>query len=311
MQQAFYDNSILNLSNCTICPRKCGVDRTNGALGFCRQPATFTLARAALHFWEEPCLSGTSGSGAIFFSGCNMQCVFCQNHEIALSNHGKSISAERFVQICFELQEKGANNINLVTPTHFVPLIIPALQQAKRQGLALPIVYNSSGYESVDTLRCLEGLVDIYLPDLKYCNSDLSATLSKAPDYFQVATKAIQEMVRQVGTPKIDERTGLMQSGVIVRHLCLPEQSKDTKKILRYLYTTYGNQIYLSIMNQYTPMPQIKNVTELSYLHHPVSDAQYEKIIQFAIALGIENAFIQEGETQSDSFVPDFSLEGV
>jgi len=311
MRTSSLENQILDLSSCTICPRKCGVDRANGKTGFCRQTADLFLARAALHFWEEPCISGKEGSGAVFFTGCNMQCIFCQNHDIALSGRGKQVSPDRLVEIFFELQAKGANNINLVTPTHFVPQIIPILQKAKNQGLHIPIVYNTSGYENVDTLRLLDGLVDIYLPDLKYYDCELSQKLSKAPDYFDVATAAIAEMVRQVGTPCFDDATSLMTKGVIVRHLCLPAQSKDTKKILRYLHTTYKNTIYISIMNQYTPMPQVNKLTDMSFLSQTVSTDSYEKILQFAIALGIENAFYQEGETQSESFIPDFSYEGL
>lgn len=301
-----------SLEHCRICPRECGVNRSLGQLGFCRQPASFSLARAALHFWEEPCISGTVGSGAVFFSGCNLQCVFCQNHSIAISNQGKDVSSSRLVEIYLELQEKGAANINLVTPTHFLPLILPTLEKAKSQGLRIPIVYNTSAYEKVDSLRLLEGFIDIYLPDCKYYSPQLSQKLSSAPDYFEKASAALAEMYRQVGKPILDADTGLMKRGMIVRHLCLPGQAKDTKKVLRYLHNTYGSNIYISILNQYTPMPQLGALPpETESLKHPLSREEYDKIIRFAQTIGIEQGFLQEGETQSQSFIPDFTFEGL
>lgn len=271
-------------------------------------PAELLVARAALHMWEEPCISGTVGSGTVFFSGCNLKCVFCQNHSIALGDLGKAISNQRLAEIFLELQEKGAANINLVTPTHYIPQIRDALILSKKQGLTLPIVYNTSSYESPASLSLLEGLIDIYLPDLKYYSQELSREYSHADDYFQVATTAISEMYRQVGTPIFDNTTGLMKRGMIVRHLLLPDQSKDSKKILRYLYETYGDTIYISIMNQYTPLPHVAHIPKLN---RKVTYEEYEKIIRFALRLGIENAYIQEGETASESFIPPFDYEGV
>lgn len=297
------------LSDCTLCPRECHVDRNAGEIGYCGQTAALTAARAALHFWEEPCLSGTNGSGAVFFSGCNLRCVYCQNHEIAHGLSGREITVSRLSKIFLELQEKGAHNVNLVTPTHFVPQIITALETAKKQGLSIPVVYNTSSYEKTETLKKLDGLVDIYLPDLKYCDSTLSSQYSHASDYFEIAAAAIAEMVRQTGAPVFaQDADSLMKKGVIVRHLLLPGCEKDSRRILRYLHETYGNDIYVSIMNQYTPLSQVRDIPRLN---RKISSREYEKIIDFAISIGIENGFIQEGETASESFIPAFDGEGL
>ena len=296
------------LSNCILCPRNCGVNRTTGQIGYCGMPADLRVARAALHMWEEPCISGSMGSGTVFFSGCNLKCVFCQNHSIALGDCGKVITIQRLAEIFLKLQEKGAANINLVTPTHYIPQIRDALLLAKENGLKLPIVYNTGGYEKTESLRLLEGLVDIYLPDLKYFSAELSSAYSHAPDYFQVATTAIAEMYRQVGPSIFDEDTGMMKRGMIVRHLVLPGQTKDSKKVLRYLYETFGEHIYISIMNQYTPLPHVANIPSLNRC---VTTEEYDKIVNFALRLGITNAFIQEGETAEESFIPPFDMEGV
>lgn len=295
------------LSDCTLCPRHCHVNRLLGQAGYCGQ-TTLKAARASLHMWEEPCISGTAGSGTVFFSGCNLRCIFCQNYHIALGEAGREISTKHLAEIFLSLQAQGANNINLVTPTHFVPQILLALQSAKEHGLTIPIVYNSSGYESTETLRLLEGYVDIYLPDFKYMDPALSLKYSHAQDYFTKAKESLAEMVRQTGSPVFDPATGLMKRGVIVRHLLLPGQTKDSKKILRYLHTTYGNQIFISIMNQYTPLPQVK---ELPELNRRVSPAEYERVLDFALRIGIENGFFQEGETASDSFIPEFDERGL
>lgn len=295
------------LSNCILCPRQCGVDRTSGQTGYCGMPESLLVARAALHMWEEPCISGSTGSGTVFFSGCNLKCVFCQNHSIALGACGKPITVQRLAEIFLELQEKKATNINLVTPTHYIPQIRDALLLAKKNGLTLPIVYNTGNYESVASLRLLDGLIDIYLPDLKYYSTELSSQYSHAADYFQVATKALAEMYRQVGAPILDQTSGMMKRGMIVRHLLLPSQTKDSKKILRYLYETYGDNIYISIMNQYTPLTHVKNYPELN---RKVSTEEYDKLVSFALRLGITNAFIQEGETAEESFIPPFDMEG-
>ncbi len=297
-----------SMRDCTLCPRKCHANRLDGKVGFCRQTAEITAARAALHFWEEPCISGTCGSGAVFFSGCNLQCVFCQNHSIAIGQAGHTLSLERLSEIFLELQAKGAANINLVTAGHFLPQICFALENAKANGLTIPVVYNSSGYEEVTALQLLEGLVDIYLPDLKYKSGELSARYSHAADYFEKACAAIAEMFRQVGKPAYDPETGHMQKGVIVRHLLLPGQSADSKRVLRYLHNTYKNDICVSIMNQYTPLPHVAVFPELN---RKITEAEYGKVIAFAEQIGIEEGFIQEGDTVGESFIPVFDGEGL
>ena len=295
------------LSNCTLCPRNCRVDRTAGQIGFCGMPDQIYAARAALHPWEEPCLVGEQGSGTVFFSGCNMKCCFCQNHNIALGQLGKPISIARLSEIFLELQQKGATNINLVTPTHYIPQICQALIDAKEQGLHLPIVYNTGGYEKAQSLRLLDGLIDVYLPDFKYYSSELSTRCSNAPDYYTHARLALAEMYRQTGPCRFDEN-GILIRGIIVRHLILPGQVKDSKKILHYLHDTYQDNIWISIMNQYTPLPQVEAIPELN---RKLTDAEYDRVVDFAIRLGIENAFIQEGDTAEESFIPPFDMEGI
>lgn len=298
---------------CNLCPRNCSVDREHGKTGYCGQTDKLYVARAALHMWEEPCISGKEGSGTVFFCGCSLRCIFCQNHAIALGKEkngdkiGKEISIQRLKEIFLELQSQGANNINLVTGTHYIPQIAEALRFAKAEGLIIPIVYNTGGYEKVESLRMLEGLVDIYLPDMKYVSGELSKEYSNAPDYFEVASIALEEMVRQVGEPEFDDR-GYIKKGVIVRHLVLPGSTKDSKAVLEYLWNTYGNKIYISIMNQYTPMEQIKNHPLLS---RKVTKREYQKVVDYALSLGWENGFIQEGETAKESFIPGFHGVGV
>lgn len=341
---------VKEMENCMLCPRECSVNRKKGEMGVCGQTAAIKAARAALHMWEEPCISGQNGSGTVFFSGCNLGCIFCQNHNIATGKAGIEISIERLAEIFLELQEKGANNINLVTAGHFVPQVVEALKLAKQQGLYLPIVYNTSSYEKVETLRLLEGYVDIYLPDLKYVDSAISSRYSHAADYFTCASAAIAEMVRQVGEPefvferaagkegssaefpadekkKISEQQNnmifdaaeyqerseageslLMRKGVIVRHLVMPDCVEDSKRVISYLLKTYGGQIFISIMNQYTPLPQCREYPELS---RRVTEAEYDAVVDYAIELGIENGFIQEGDVAEESFIPEFDGEGI
>ncbi len=285
---------------CNLCPRECGVDRTVNT-GFCSVGQTLKISRAALHFYEEPPISAQNGSGTVFFSGCNLRCVYCQNKEISLG-FGKEITVQRLAQIFLELQQKGAHNINLVTPDHFVPQIKNALVLAKQNGLELPIVYNTSGYCNVNTLRLLDGLVDIYLTDFKYFDDSLSLKYSGAKDYKHIASLATKEMFRQVGKPVFDEN-GVMQKGVIVRHLVLPGFLANSKDILEYLYATYKDDIYISIMNQFTPM----NLEKFPEINRTVSEKEYQEIVLFANMLGIKHAFVQEGDTQKESFIPDFS----
>lgn len=295
------------MSACTLCPRECHVDRSSGKKGFCGMDGTIYLARAALHMWEEPCISGTKGSGAVFFSGCGLRCCFCQNHDIAIGSRGLAVSVERLGEIFLELKEKGAANINLVTGAHYVPQIIEALKLARMQGMDLPVVYNSSGYEKLETLKLLEGYVDIYLPDLKYMEPDLAQKFSHAPDYVERAKAAIKEMVRQSGSCQFGE-DGYIRRGTIVRHLILPGHTKNSRKVLRYLHETYGEEIYISIMNQYTP---VREFGEFKELNRKVTKREYEKVLDTAVEMGIQNEFIQEGETASESFIPEFDYEGV
>lgn len=287
---------------CNLCPRACNRNRANGELGFCGMPEDIYIARAALHMWEEPCISGKEGSGAVFFTGCPLRCVFCQNRKIALGKIGKKISVERLSEIFIELQSQGANNINLVTPTHYNMQIKEALVRAKNRGLTIPIVYNTSSYENVETLKNLEGLIDVYLPDLKYVSSELSQRYSNAPDYFVVASKAIDEMYRQVGECVFDEK-GKIKKGVIVRHMILPGHTKDSKAVLDYLVKKYKNDIYVSIMNQYTPMEDLQGYEEIN---RKVTKREYEKVVNYSLEIGLENGFIQEGGTAKESFIPDF-----
>ncbi len=295
------------LENCTLCPRNCNVNRLKNKVGFCKGGREVKVARAALHFWEEPCISGGKGSGTIFFSNCTLRCVFCQNNEISQCELGIEISIERLSEIFLELQEKGALNINLVTPTHYVPQIIDALKIAKEKGLNLPIIYNSSGYEKVETIKLLKGYIDVYLPDLKYYNYKYSLKYSKASNYFDFASKAIDEMVKQVGEVKFN-KDGIIEKGVIVRHLLLPGLLFDSKKILDYLHKTYENKIYISIMNQYTPLKHVEYYPEIN---KKISSKYYETIIDYAVSIGINNGFIQEEGTAKESFIPHFDYEGI
>lgn len=293
--------------NCLLCPRKCGINRAAGQTGVCGVSAEIRVARAALHYWEEPCISGEKGSGAVFFSGCSLHCVFCQNREISDGKVGKIISKERLRDIFLELKAKGTNNINLVTPGQYIPDIVWAVRDARRYGMELPIVYNTSGYENADELKQLEGIVDVYLPDFKYMDSALSAKYSRAKDYPSVAKQAISEMVRQQPKVVIDDATGLIQKGVIVRQLLLPGHVNDAKAILKYLHDTYQDSIYISMMSQFTPIA-LKDYPEIN---RTVTRREYERLIDYAIKIGITNAFIQEGNVAKDSFIPAFDCEGV
>lgn len=295
------------LENCTLCPRACGVNRLEGKRGFCGAGDKVKVARAALHHWEEPCISGKVGSGTVFFSHCTLKCVFCQNYDISQCQSGKEISIERLSYIFLELQEKGALNINLVTPTHFVPQIIEALKLAKSNGLKLPVVYNSSGYETVETIKLLNGYVDVYLPDMKYFNSKYSTKYSKAPEYFNYAKEALDEMVRQVGEPIFNEN-GIIQKGVVIRHLMLPGLLFDSKKVIDYVYKAYGNKVFISLMNQYTPLEHVKDYPEIN---KPLNQKHYESLINYSLDIGVENGFIQEEGTAKESFIPAFDYEGI
>lgn len=293
--------------NCLLCPRKCGINRSTGQTGVCGVSSEIKVARAALHYWEEPCISGKRGSGAVFFSGCSLHCVFCQNREISDGKAGKVISKERLSDIFMELADKGANNINLVTPGQYIPDIVWAVNDAKSRGMKLPIIYNTSGYENVTELKLLEGIVDVYLPDFKYMDSTLSARYSRAKDYPSVAKQALSEMVRQQPDVVIDDATGFIQKGVIVRQLLLPGHVNDAKAVLKYLYDTYHDHVYISMMSQFTPIA-LKDYPEIN---RTVTRREYERLVDYALEIGITNAFIQEGDVAKDSFIPAFDCEGV
>lgn len=293
--------------DCLLCPRKCGINRSTGQTGVCGVSSEIKVARAALHYWEEPCISGKRGSGAVFFSGCSLHCVFCQNREISDGKEGKVISKERLSDIFMELAVKGANNINLVTPGQYIPDIVWAVNDAKSRGMKLPIIYNTSGYENVTELKLLEGIVDVYLPDFKYMDSTLSARYSRAKDYPSVAKQALSEMVRQQPDVVIDDATGLIQKGVIVRQLLLPGHVNDAKAVLKYLYDTYHDHVYISMMSQFTPIA-LKDYPEIN---RTVTRREYERLVDYALKIGITDAFIQEGDVAKDSFIPAFDCEGV
>lgn len=303
--QALYLVNMLIQNKCTLCPRNCQVNRDN-KLGVCQVSNNIKIARAALHFWEEPCISGENGSGAVFFSGCPLHCVFCQNEEISHGRVGQEVSIESLADIYLKLQGDGANNINLVTGTHYIPSIVESVKIAKANGLNIPIIYNTSGYESVESLKLLEGTVDVYLPDFKYMDENLAAKYSHAADYPQIAKAAIAEMVRQCPKPIFNE-DGFITSGVIVRQLLLPGHVNDAKAIIEYLFRTFGDNIYISMMSQYTPMPHIKD--GFPELNRRVTKREYEAIMDYAINLGIENAFVQDRAVAKESFIPSFGNE--
>lgn len=295
------------LENCSLCPRNCGVNRLSEKRGFCGAGDKIRVARAALHYWEEPCISGNIGSGTVFFSYCTLKCVFCQNHNISQCSFGKEISIDRLGEIFIELQEKGALNINLVTPTHYVPQIIEAIRLGRNKGLNIPIIYNSSGYEKVETIKLLKGYIDVYLPDMKYFDSKYSVKYSKAKDYFLYAKESIDEMINQVGNVEFDEN-GIIKKGVIIRHLMLPGLLFDSKKIVDYIHKTYGNKVYISLMNQYTPLEHVKEYPEIN---KPLNQKHYEALIDYSLDIGVEKGFIQEEGTAKESFIPLFNFEGV
>ena len=293
------------LESCTLCPRNCKINRYH-TTGVCGAGEKMKVAHYGLHMWEEPIISGETGSGTIFFSYCNLKCIFCQNYKISTGGYGKEISEERLQELCLDLQKQGANNINLVTPTHYVPQIVSSIHKIKGKELKIPVVYNTSSYENVSTIQMLDGTIDIYLADLKYFDDNLACNYSHCKDYFQYASQAIREMVKQVGKFVIEN--GLMKRGVIVRILILPGHVEDAKRLVHYLYTTYYDTIIISLMNQYTPLKKFDNYPNLS---RKVSDDEYQEVIDYAIDLGVKYAFIQEGETQSESFIPNFDCSKI
>ena len=289
------------LKNCHLCPKNCGVNRYK-QLGFCKSSADLYVSYYSLHMWEEPVISGKHGSGAIFFSNCNLKCIFCQNRKISNDGYGKKISLDRLSDIMLELQEKGAHNINLVTPTHYAPLIKYSINSIKDK-LTIPVVYNTSSYENVETIEMMNGIVNIYLADFKYYDNELGKKYSNCDNYRECAIKSIDEMYKQVG--KFVIKDDLMISGLIVRILVLPGHIDDSKKIIKYLYEKYGDNIIISIMNQYTPLFHIEKYENLN---RKVNDSEYDDIIDYACDIGVKHAFIQEGETQKESFIPDFDI---
>lgn len=289
---------------CNACPRKCNVERNIGEFshGFCKMPYNAVLARASLHLWEEPVISGERGSGAIFFSGCNLRCVFCQNFEISHENFGKQVSKSEFIDIVKRLENQGAHTINLVNPTHFVPFIKEVFSEYKP---SVPVVYNTGGYDDVESIRSLQGLIDVYLPDLKYFDSDVSKKYSNAENYFEKASKAVLEMQRQVGESVIKD--GIMQKGMIIRHLVLPKNTDQSIKILRWIKDNLPIDTYISLMSQYVPYVK----TEYKELNRRIVTAEYQKVIDEFERLGFENGFMQERSSAQTDFIPKFDLSGV
>ena len=287
---------------CNACPRGCNVDRQN-TLGYCKSPEKIKLARASLHYWEEPCISGKNGSGAIFFSGCNLGCVFCQNYEISHGCKGVEVSDDDLVRIMKRLVDEGANNINFVNPTHYSLQLLRVLEKYKPP---VPIVYNTSGYDSVETLKMLDGAVDIYLPDFKYIRPEKALKYSKAEDYPQVAEEALAEMKRQVGEDVFDEN-GIMQRGMIIRHLVLPSNTNSSISALDYLAKNFGDT-YISVMAQYVPCGDL---TEYKEINRPLTQREYDKVVNHIFDLGLQKIFVQELEAASDEFIPDFDFTGV
>ena len=294
------------LESCTLCPKNCKVNR-NEKIGFCGAGIKIRVALVSLHKWEEPCISGKNGAGTIFFSHCNLKCVYCQNFKISSENFGKEISVERLAEIFIEQQQRGANNIELVTPTHYAPQICATVDIAKTRGLNIPVVYNTNSYENLSTLELLKNRVDIFLPDLKYFDDTAAKTFSNAPNYFAVATAAIKKMFELVGECKFDSE-GNLQRGVIVRHLILPNFRKDSFKILDWLKKTFDDKIFISLMNQYTPLFRAKDFKKIN---RRLTTFEYDSVVNYALDIGIKNCYIQVGKTADEKFVPNFDGSGI
>lgn len=292
------------LNNCMLCPHKCGINRLKGNKGRCKCDDKLKIALASLHMFEEPCISGKNGSGTVFFSNCNLNCIYCQNYEISHLGKGKEITVEHLAEIFLKQQEKGAHNINLVTPTMYVFQIIEAIKIAKSKGLDIPIVYNSNGYENVDTIKLLNGYIDVYLPDLKYYSNELSKKYSNINNYFEIATSAIKEMYNQVGKAKFDEN-GMITKGVIIRHLVLPNHIQNTKNILKWISDKMPNDIYVSVMAQYFPTHKAK---EDDLINRKLNKKEYNEVLNYLYSLDLENGYIQELGEHEEEYVPDFDL---
>ncbi len=292
------------LKSCKICPHKCKIDRLSGKIGRCKCDDKLKIALASVHNFEEPCISGKNGSGTVFFSNCNLNCIYCQNYEISQQGKGKEISIEHLAKIFINQQEKGVNNINLVTPTMYVPQIIEAIKIAKNNGLKIPIVYNSNGYENVETIKMLNGYIDIYLPDLKYYSNEISKKYSNVDNYFEIAVNAIKEMQKQVGNPVFDEN-GIIKKGVIIRHLILPNHMLNTKKILKYIKENFDENTYISVMAQYFPTYKAK---ENEKINRKISKKEYKEIENYLYLLNLKNGYIQELGEHEEEYVPTFDL---
>ena len=295
------------LSHCSVCPRHCHVDRTDNQIGFCHASLLPKVALVSAHFWEEPPISGTKGSGTVFFSYCNLRCIFCQNYEISENGFGKEVTIERLAEIFLEQQAMGLHNINLVSPTQFIPQIAVALRLAKNNGLTIPVVYNTNGYESSEGLHLLDGLIDIYLPDFKYWDDKIAQEYSYAPHYSTIASKAILEMRRQVPLDIFDEN-GLMQKGLMIRHLVLPSHYGDSFKILDWIKDTLGGDTYVSLLNQYIPMHRANKIKALS---RKLTTFEYEKVTEYFLNIGLKNGFMQKKSAATSDYTPIFNLEGV
>lgn len=291
------------IASCSLCPRNCGVDRNSGGRGFCGAGRNARIARAALHFWEEPCISGRNGSGTVFFSNCTMKCIYCQNYEVSTRDLGRDVTERELSDIFMDLQKQGANNINLVTPTHYVPQIAEALKAAKAEGLTIPIVYNTGGYEKPETIGYLDGLIDIYMPDFKYYSNETARKYSSANDYCETVKKAISAMMDSVGAPYIN-KDGIMERGVIVRHLMLPGCLGETIKIIDHISRNYGDDVYFSLMSQYTPL---RHIEEYKNLNRRIKSSHYEFAVNRCMENGMNNVYIQDGEAADESFIPEFS----
>lgn len=293
--------------NCSICPRNCRIDRTKGQIGYCQSGHEIKAALASVHMWEEPPISGSCGSGTIFFSGCNLRCVFCQNYTISSENSGKTISTERLSEIMLEQQARGVHNINLVTATHFIPSIIKAVQKAKNNGLKIPIVYNTGGYEKVESIKMLEGTVDIYLPDIKYFSSELSLKYSGASDYFSYASEAVLEMYHQTGNNIYDDN-GIMKSGVIIRHMIMPSHREDSYKVLDWIRDNIGTEACVSLLSQYTPA---YNAEKYKEINRKLMSLEYTRVIEHFFDIGLKNGFMQEKSSAESKYTPIFDLSGL
>ena len=294
----------MNLAKCEICPHKCRIDRTKNQIGRCKSTDKVKIALYSIHDFEEPCISGKNGSGTVFFSNCNMNCIYCQNYEISQEGRGKEISIEELADIFIEQQNRNVENINLVTPTSYVLQIIEAIKIAKSNGLKIPIVYNTNGYERVETLKLLKGYIDIYLPDLKYYEDKIGKKYSKIDNYFEIATKAIQEMYRQVGAPKLDER-GIIKKGLMIRHLVLPNNIENSKKVLKWIKENIDENVYIDIMAQYFPTYKAKESLELN---RKLTKEEYEEIEQYVYELDIKNGYMQELGEHEEEYVPKWEF---